>query len=228
MRNKRIDIPPRKLTVFWGLSPHQIVGYVNQKPYYVCTVPFSQFLKWNLPGDFVERIIKGELIIDSGQVSESIDINSFNNWEKEVKLPESHQLLELEIHARLRRMACTCSVPKESNTHVFYDDLIKPVEEIALFIAQNYTRPIRVSDIGGAVGLHPDYANSIFKKSFGKTLSDYITEERIAHAQRLLVSSNERITKIAYASGFNSISRFNASFFKINGCTPRVFRQQNK
>ena len=101
---------------------------------------------------------------------------------------------------------------------------ISNVEKVAMFIARNYQNPITVSDIGEQVGLHPDYANSIFKKTFGSTLSEYIIEERIAHAKRKLVTSKANISQIAYECGFNSISWFNSTFRKINGCTPRQFR----
>ena len=99
------------------------------------------------------------------------------------------------------------------------------VERMAIYIAQNYARPLKIADIGKAVGLHPDYANHLFKKSFKCTLSDYVMEERIARAQRDLLSSQMGITEIAFNCGFNSISRFNAAFLKICGCTPREFRK---
>ncbi|WP_421869742.1 helix-turn-helix domain-containing protein [Marinoscillum sp.] len=226
LKNQRIYIPPGKLILFWGLSPHQIVDYDTQNPYYVCTVPFGQFLKWNLPGSLVERIINGELIIDSAETPVEVDLNLFKNWVKDIDQVDLHQLIDLEIHARLRRLALTNSLDQQGSS-VIFDDQIKPVEKIALFIAQKYSKQIKVEDIGTAVGLHPDYANAIFKKAFGRTLSEYLTEERISHAQRQLASTKDSITKIAYESGFNSISRFNASFLRLNGCTPREFRSRN-
>jgi AraC-like DNA-binding protein len=102
---------------------------------------------------------------------------------------------------------------------------ISLVERISIYIGQNYQNPIKVAEIGQAVGLHPDYANSIFKKAFGCTLSDYITEERISNAKRKLVATDKSITEIAFECGFNSISRFNEAFLKFNNCTPRNFRK---
>ena len=102
---------------------------------------------------------------------------------------------------------------------------ISLVERIAIYIGQNYKNPIKVAEIGEAVGLHPDYANAIFKKAFGCTLSDYITEERVSNAKRKLVATDKSITEIAFECGYNSISRFNEAFLKMNGCTPREFRK---
>ena len=94
-----------------------------------------------------------------------------------------------------------------------------------VFIAQNYMKPIKVAEIGEAIGLHPEYANSIFKNAFGLTLWDYVIEERISHAQRKLLTTDLSITEIAFECGFNTISRFNAAFPKINRCTPIDFRK---
>jgi AraC-like DNA-binding protein len=102
------------------------------------------------------------------------------------------------------------------------------VERIAIYIGQNYHNPIKVAEIGENVGLHPDYANALFKKAFGCTLSDYITEERISNAKRKLVATNKSITEISFECGFNSISRFNEAFRKFNNCTPREFRKTCK
>lgn len=92
----------------------------------------------------------------------------------------------------------------------------------------NYDRPIKISDIGRTVGLHPDYANAIFKKAFGCTLSRYVAEERIGHVKRKLILTDMSITQIAFDCGFNSISRFNSTFLDICGQTPRHYREQNK
>jgi len=63
-----------------------------------------------------------------------------------------------------------------------------------IYIARNYKESIKNEDIGKAVGLHPDYANTIFKKSFGMTLNQYVNLQRILHVQRQLSVSQHSIT----------------------------------
>lgn len=43
-----------------------------------------------------------------------------------------------------------------------------------------------------------------------------------------MLFSDEKITQIAYMSGFNSISNFNLTFKRISGCTPREYRNANR
>lgn len=42
--DRKVEVPPRRFVVFWGLIPHQIVSYRQSVPYYVCTIPVSVFL----------------------------------------------------------------------------------------------------------------------------------------------------------------------------------------
>jgi AraC-like DNA-binding protein len=59
------------------------------------------------------------------------------------------------------------------------------------------------------------------------TLGRYVLEHRISHAQRLLTTSREKIASIAFQAGFDSISRFNAAFKAVVGCTPRDYRTRD-
>jgi AraC-like DNA-binding protein len=226
LKDKKITIPAKRLTAFWGLVPHQIVDFKGVSPYYVCTIPFSEFFSWKLPPQFVDRLLKGDVIYEVSDESSSCDEFLLNRWINDIIDPTKSELILLEIKARLYRLAFNIQSDANENTSTVDNNAKSQVERIAIFIAQNYGESIKVNDIGDAVDLHPDYANAIFKKAFGKTLTEYLTEERISNTQRLLVSTDKTITEIAFECGFNSISRFNAVFQKMNQCTPREFRKK--
>jgi AraC-like DNA-binding protein len=105
---------------------------------------------------------------------------------------------------------------------------LNKVEQMACFIAQNYTEKLTVDQIGAAVKLHPNYAMSLFQKTFGTTLISYLTQHRISHAQRLLATTAQTVTEIAFESGFLSISRFNDAFRRACGCSPREYRKSHE
>ncbi|WP_277482543.1 helix-turn-helix domain-containing protein [Catalinimonas alkaloidigena] len=225
-KDQRITIPAKRLTLFWGLIPHQIVHHEGSSPYFVSTIPLSQFLAWKLPASFVDKVLKGELLLEASDQHSGYDEFLFKNWIKDLQSNRSAEVALLEMQARLSRMADSYLASKQHKHSPIHINEVSPVEKIASYIAQNYHKPIKVSDIGEAVGFHPDYANAIFKKAFGSTLSEYITEERISHAQRKLIVTATSITEVAFECGFNSISRFNAAFQKLNRCTPRDFRKK--
>jgi len=222
----RLTIPPKRFTVFWGLVPHQIINYNGCMPYFVGTIPLTQFLEWKLPFQFVDRILKGEILTENSGVESFVEEFLLNNWIKDLSIKKDPTATLLELQARLLRMADRILSSETIEIKMINSSEISQVEKIAMFIAKNYTKPLKSSDVGKEVGLNPDYANVIFKKTFGMSINEYLIQERISHAQRKLVSTNETVTDILYDSGFNSISSFNAAFRKINKCTPREFRKK--
>ncbi|XOV91377.1 MAG: helix-turn-helix domain-containing protein [Bacteroidota bacterium] len=225
LHDQKVNIPTKRLAVFWGLIPHQIVNYESKSPYYVCTIPFSQFIEWELPSSFIDRVLNGELLIDPNSDSSLYDNYLFSNWVRDITNKNLSKVILQEVRARVTRMASKV-FPKNIVSSINSKE-INQVERITIFIAQNYSKPITASEVGKEVGLHPDYANSIFKKTFGLTLSEFITQERISRAKRELITSDKKILQIAYESGYNSISGFNAAFLKTTGITPREYRKMN-
>jgi AraC-like DNA-binding protein len=225
-QGSKITIPEKSFTVFWGIVPHQIIEYTGSSPYCVCTIPLTLFLEWRLPSMFVDRVLKGEIIIENSGKQSVFDDFLLQHWIEDLTANQGQKATLLEMQARLVRMADRIIAHKESEHVQIQTSEISQVERIAMYIAQNYNRPINSADIGKEVGLHPDYANVVFKKTFGMSLNEYLIQERISHAQRKLVSSDMSIAEILYDCGYNSISSFNAAFRKINKCTPREFRKK--
>lgn len=229
-KDKKITITSGQLTLFWGLIPHQIVNYSNDTHwYYVCTIPFALFLKWNLPKSFKDSILNGEVLTDPNINYSQHDIFNLENWFHDLNGGKEENIVtELEIESRLIRMSDNISFESHCTDSPTYMHESNLIEQICIYIARNHDQPIKVSDIAKSVGLHPDYANSIFKKTFGHTLSNHLAIERITNAQRKLLLTNKNILNIAYECGFNSISNFNQTFYKYNGCTPREYRNHYK
>lgn len=231
INDKKVMLTPRRLAVFWALIPHQIIQFNSDAPYYVCTIPFAQFMSWQLPKSFVDQVLKGDVVNATTNNNYQYDMYLMENWYRDIVAGDLKHIdvSMMEICARLHRFALN-SMPAERNE---YEDgehefpMIDLVEKMTIFIARNYTQPIKNEDIGAAVGLHPDYANTIFKKSFGMTLNQYLLHQRILHVKRQLSVSNESITQIAYDAGFNSLSRFNAVFREKCNCSPKEYRKKH-
>lgn len=226
LQNRRVTIPPRRIVLFWGLIPHRIVHFDAPSLYYVCTIPLSLFLAWGLPQTFSSRILKGEILMD-GDYERYADYDRLlmENWHTDLQdtTANAHTTM-LEMQSRLMRMSSHAITESVTTSSMLVGET-NLIEEMALYIAKNYHRNIKLADIGHAVGLHPDYANALFKKAFGHTLNAHLAIERITQAQRLLLTTTTPIVQIAYACGFNSISCFNSAFLKFNGCTPRDYRK---
>ena len=101
---------------------------------------------------------------------------------------------------------------------------LSPVERIASFIAEHYTEPLPITQIAHEVNLHPNYVMSLFRKNYAISIVDYITQYRIAHAQRLLVTTDLNVSQIAIESGFGSVSRFYTAFKAACAQSPGEYR----
>lgn len=232
---RRVTVEPGRLTVFWALEPHQIIHFEGEGFYYVATVPFPRFLQWQMPPAFLNQIMAGAVLKETNGDAARLDEAVFDRWLRDVgsNSREVVDVMMLEMEARLRRLAlsydtaCDRDVEAAAEGASRADRSTSKVEQMAVFVAAHYREPILVREIGEAVGLHPDYAGVLFRETFGVTLSEYLVEHRIAHAQRMLATTSEKVTCIAYASGFGSISRFNAAFKAASGCTPTEYRRRH-
>lgn len=230
---RRVQLETGTLNVFWAAIPHQIVDFQRGTEYFAATIPLAWFLQCRLTERFVQPLLRGELLSERLAGRGQRDADLFAQWEIDLQQPddEIRHVVMLEMEARLRRMIGTLplaptSPGRRAKTRAtgLQSGEISKVEQIACVIAQRYTEPLTVTEIGRAVGLHPNYAMGLFKKAFGTTLLDYIVNHRISHAQRLLATTDEKIVDVAFNSGFNSISRFNETFRRACGCTPREYR----
>ncbi|TIP40398.1 MAG: helix-turn-helix transcriptional regulator, partial [Mesorhizobium sp.] len=93
------------------------------------------------------------------------------------------------------------------------------------FIAENFLYDIDCVNIACAADIHPKYAMSLFKKSTGMTLNEYVSLLRLSYAQALLMHEDANVLKVAMDSGFGSLSAFNKSFRKLAGMSPSDFRR---
>jgi len=224
-----------QIAVFWASVPHQIISCRGDAPYFVATVPLAWFLACRLPGPTVQRLLNGEMLLEAPGRRTRLDQECFLQWTEDLGSGEEvrKQIALREMEARLHRLALnaeadlTIAEPQALPLSVNATGLQK-VEQIAAFVARNYTDPLSVDTIARSVDLHPNYAMELFRRTLGTTLVDYINHHRVTHAQRLLVTSEESILEVALRSGFNSLSRFNAVFKARSGCTPRSYRRDHR
>ena len=93
------------------------------------------------------------------------------------------------------------------------------------FIGANLSSHISLGDVASSVHLAPSYFSKLFAKITGKSFVHYLTEQRVEYARLLLTSTDDSITRIAFASGFGSFSAFSRAFRSYLGSSPYEFRK---
>lgn len=233
---RKVRIEAGRLSLFWAAIPHQVIDYGDEPEYFVATIPFAWVLQCRLPDRLTQPLLRGVVVSEPGDRRARSDYEAFREWEQDLLsgLEERRRQVLLEMEARMRRLALALpELPPEQSAArripaALSEGGLNRVEQMACFIAQNYTEKLTTAKIGEAVNLHPNYAMSVFQKTFGTTLIDYLTSHRVSHAQRLLATTDDKIVEVALNSGFNSISRFNDAFKRACGCSPSKYRRQHR
>src|ERR1700758_5134535 len=102
----------------------------------------------------------------------------------------------------------------------------EPVEiwKARKFIEQHSGDELSLSKVAKAVNISANHLSEKFKQVTGVNFVDYVARARFETARDLLLHSNRRISEIAFAAGFQSLSQFNRVFKKLSGKSPSEFR----
>jgi AraC-like DNA-binding protein len=74
--------------------------------------------------------------------------------------------------------------------------------------------------------ISPFYLCKKFKEVTGLNFTDYVSRVRVEKARQLLSDPNQRVSEIAYQTGFQSLSHFNRCFKRITGQSPAACRAE--
>lgn len=99
------------------------------------------------------------------------------------------------------------------------------VKEMMHYIQAHYLEKVTVRDLAALTGLNPIYCGALFNRFVGNTVSQYIHQLRILHAEILLGESDINISEVAFRSGFEDIYYFSKVFKQIKGVSPSQYRK---
>lgn len=85
--------------------------------------------------------------------------------------------------------------------------------------------PPRVSELATLLGITRESLSRDFAAWYGMSLSAYLKQRQIAHAQALLDRSDLSTTRIAYLCGFGTRRTFYRAFKRVTGLSPDQYRK---
>lgn len=233
-----VTIHAGHLAAIWGAMPHQTIAFSDDLEMAWGTAPLSNSLIGQLPASFVEQLL-GRGLAMTPRVC-ATDWLMFERWERDLLQATAGRcdLVQREMELRLLRLAMDVTQHNTAVTKTTMapamESAMEPatvrgfdfVQRMAAYITAHYTQPVQLQDITAQVPLHPNYAMTLFRQHTHMTLNTYLTKQRVAHAQRLLATTDNTVLTIAMDSGFGSPSRFFEAFKQHAGCSPRVYRKQ--
>ncbi|MCY7413316.1 MAG: helix-turn-helix domain-containing protein [Salinibacterium sp.] len=225
-----IEIPPKRLTAFWAARPHQLVDDAPDDWVHWLTVPLGLFVSWTAPGLLVASLLRGEVVVLTDDPLGAPPINRLEQWSSDLRSGTawSETTVRLELEAYLRRLSFAPLSAAEPRTESGVSARPSRLAgEMAAYIAAHSDEPIAVADVARAVHVHPGYAMTVFRRAVGTTIGSYLTQCRVAHAQRLLITSALPVREIGLSIGFQSVSQFYDRFGAACGTSPGLYRRKH-
>ncbi len=92
------------------------------------------------------------------------------------------------------------------------------------YIYEHLNEQITVKQLSSHTNLNESYLSTLFKRETGTSIIDFVHTAKIKTSENMLIYSDYSSSEIAMSLGFSSQSAYIALFRRINGITPKKFR----
>lgn len=93
------------------------------------------------------------------------------------------------------------------------------------YINSDLTANLSLKTISEWLNVNASYLSTLFKREVGITLTDFVNQQRIEQAKKLLIVTDLPIKMIAQQCGISDIYYFSRIFKKRIGSTPKFYRE---
>ncbi|KQY79955.1 AraC family transcriptional regulator [Paenibacillus sp. Root52] len=102
------------------------------------------------------------------------------------------------------------------------------IAKVKTYMAQHYNLPLSIADLAARANISPKYFVDLFKKTYGQSAMEYLTDLRINHAKRYLKESGDKLRDIALKVGYSDEYYFSRKFKKEVGISPSDYARNTK
>ena len=105
------------------------------------------------------------------------------------------------------------------------EDARAAINKIVEYVNESYAEPMSVAEVAARVNMSESSFSRYFSKATDSTFTAFVNRVRVHKACQLLMHSDQQISSICYAVGFNNVANFNRRFREVKGVTPSEFRR---
>ena len=134
-------------------------------------------------------------------------------------------IADLTMQELIIRIIQTQTVKRFDNEKIL--DNNSPISPSIAFIKKNIRESISLKDLSDKACMSTTSFYRYFKRELGMSPIEYILNEKIKHAKKLLSNPNIHINEVSYASGFEDCNYFIRLFKKYEGVTPKQYQLMN-
>ncbi|MEK4262521.1 AraC family transcriptional regulator [Paenibacillus sp. FSL L8-0499] len=203
---------------------------------------FQTVGEWNMTEDTAAALEKDNVKIENSLQSDEFDIRPFS-----LRLPQYTTLLQPskieELLSQLNQLVPNSHLSDTPfQQQLLFQEVIQQLsaslsherpspsktcaEQAASYLLSHFREHITAQQLGESLSFHPVYIARCMKKEYGCAPMEYLLHYRIQQSKLLLMQTSYTIARIAEEVGFNQAPYFSSSFIRIEGTTPREFRQR--
>ena len=101
----------------------------------------------------------------------------------------------------------------------------RAIHGITRYMREHLAEEISLSVLADEFHLNPQYISQLFKSEIGVGFLAYLTNIRMEHAKKLLLSTSLSIAEVSEQSGYGDYRVFTKVFKKSEGVTPSQYRR---
>jgi AraC family transcriptional regulator len=150
--------------------------------------------------------------------------SEYKHYEQGRVIEEFHTIVERLLRVHRRTWGETDRL--DSIRLATREELYRRVSRARDYIRAMFAEPVTLAELARIACLSPNHLLRNFRKVFGETPHQFLTEQRLQEAKRLLLTSESSVTEICLACGFESLGSFSSLFRGRYGFAPSHYRRQ--
>ncbi|GAA0363989.1 AraC family transcriptional regulator [Alkalibacterium iburiense] len=141
-------------------------------------------------------------------------------------VPHESQVDALYAQKSFLYSICDLLIKHTAFTPVTVSSKRKIIQNMLLFIDENYHKECTLKDVAQAIQYDYAYLSKLFYHYTNLTFTNYVNRYRITQAAYLLESTEDTISEIAMKCGYKTLRTFNRNFKEYKKVSPSFYREK--
>lgn len=108
------------------------------------------------------------------------------------------------------------------------EDKVQALERAKAMIEERYAEDLTIDRLSEAAGFSANYFADMFKKTYGRSVMDYVAQVRMNKAKQLMLGSEGLLKEVAHLVGYKDEFYFSRKFKKEYGLSPTAYIRKRK
>lgn len=131
-----------------------------------------------------------------------------------------------ELYLFLVRLLAHAPEVSAPVTERLTEDSTMKLKAALSYMEENYTYNLSMQEVAGQVGMDYYQFSRFFRRMTNKRFNEYLSELRLSHAKKMLLTDSKTVSEVAMECGFDYLSYFSDKFKKAYGISPQDFRRK--